>query len=149
MQRPSTAEVLSAISAFRGVVEHGVSEDYAALTAAIAKLVETASRMKDEPASDMADRAPRRSPEEDYAIVEPRFSVLIGSGHGDPPEAEAWTHMPFDDLLDLYHDMRVVEDLFEAGDEVGARWDFRFGFENHWGEHALSLLGYLVSSYRR
>lgn len=46
-----------------------------------------------------------------------------------------------DDLADIYRDLkRGVDEWYEA-DSVGQRdivWEWRFGFESHWGQHLLS-----------
>lgn len=148
MNRPPTDEVRSAISAFRVAVEEGSGEDFTGLIAATTKLLELAARMKDEKPNERDLDVPRRSAPEDHAIIQSRFPGLY-TGHEDDLEAaDTWTLMPWNDLGDLYHDVRVVDDLMEAGHEADARWEFRFGFEQHWGEHGLRLLGYLLRSYR-
>jgi len=148
LQRPSTAEVRSAIRVFRAIVEGAAPVDYAELTAAITNLMNIAARMKGEPAGDEEQTLQRRSSPADHVVVQERFTELRVLTADDDAASDLWTAMPLDDLGDLYHDIRVSEDMFECGDETGARWDFRFGFENHWGEHALSLVGYLLHSYR-
>jgi len=148
MIRPSTDEVRSAISAFRAVVEHGSSEDFTGLIAATTKLLELAARMKDEKPDDRELDLLRRSSPDDHAVIQARFPELYSGDADDLKAADTWTPMPWDDLGDLYHDVRIVDDLMEAGHEADARWEFRFGFEQHWGEHALRLLGYLLRSYR-
>ncbi len=147
MLRPNSSEVISAIRAFRAVVEQGSHEDYGTLIAATTKLLETASRMKGEAVDGDVVERPDRSASEDHRIVQAKFAHLH-TNHADDITAEEWTIMPLNDLGDLYHDICVVDDLFLDGFEADARWQFRFGFENHWGEHALSLIGYLLRSYR-
>ncbi len=148
MERPSTDEIRSAISAFRVLVEDRPSKDFTGLIAAMTKLLELAARMKDEKLGEHDLDMPRRSAPDDHAVIQARFPELYTSHEDDLEAADRWTLMPWDDLGDLYHDVRVVDDMLEAGHDADARWEFRFGFEQHWGEHALRLLGYLLRSYR-
>lgn len=149
MERPSTGEIRSAIVAFRAVVESGTGEDFTTLIATTTKLLELAARMKGEEPSDDTSDFPDRNAPEDFAIVHAGFPSLSAAQNADDREAAAeWTLIPWDDLCDVYHDIRTVEGLLEGGQEADARWQFRFGFENHWGEHALRLIGYLLRSYR-
>lgn len=148
LQRPSTDEIRFAIRQFRMVVESGSGEDFTALIIVTTTLLALAARMKGEQPDDDDVDVPRRSSPEDHAVIQARFSSLYDRGDDDQEAAEGWTHIPWDDLGDLYHDMRTVDDVFEFGREADARWEFRFGFESHWGEHALSLIGYLLRSYR-
>jgi hypothetical protein len=148
LQRPDSNEVIAAIRAFRSIVEQGSREDYAALIAATTKLLETAARMKGETAGDTQIELPeRRSSPEDHRVVQEGFPE-IHTSQADDVAAEEWTVMPLDDLGDLYHDICVVDDLFLGGFEADARFEFRLGFELHWGEHALALIEYLLRSYR-
>ena len=147
MTRPPTGEVRTAIMQFRAIVEGDSAVDYCELAAALTKLLDTAARMKGEPAGEGPDLE-RRDALADSLVVRERFSDLHVETADDKVASDEWTIMPVGDLDEIYHDMRVVEDTFESGDEMGARWDFRFGFEHHWGEHALSLIGYLLRSYR-
>jgi hypothetical protein len=149
MQRPTTSEVMSAVRTFRAVVERGGDPNYTSLIASVIKLLEVAARMKGEQPGDENPGEPHR-PVQRLArleIVHAHFSELH-SNHADDLDAEEWTTMPLDDLGDLYGDMSEVDDLFLGGREADARWEFRFGFESHWGEHALALIGYLLRSYR-
>jgi Domain of unknown function (DUF5063) len=45
-----------------------------------------------------------------------------------------------DDLSDIYVDLRQGEDFWSHGLFDEAVWQWRFGFESHWGEHATSAL---------
>jgi hypothetical protein len=45
-----------------------------------------------------------------------------------------------DDLLDIYLDVREGLTRWEAGDERGALWSWRFLFDAHWGDHAINAL---------
>ena len=47
-----------------------------------------------------------------------------------------------DDLADIMLDLLEVQSLWETLGEPDALWEFRFGFESHWGYHlrALQLL---------
>lgn len=45
-----------------------------------------------------------------------------------------------DDLSDLYVDIKVGLIKWERGDSGGALWEWRFGVETHWGDHATAAL---------
>jgi hypothetical protein len=48
-----------------------------------------------------------------------------------------------DDLGDIYRDIKralVIFDLDTAAAKDDAMWQLKFGFENHWGRHALGAL---------
>jgi hypothetical protein len=63
----------------------------------------------------------------------------------DPYEEdqEAVTASLSDDLLDIYRDLRSGLAILDSGRqhaEVDAAWEWRFGFEGHWGNHAVAAL---------
>jgi len=45
-----------------------------------------------------------------------------------------------DDVLDIYLDLSRGLRAFDAGNELGAAWDWRFHFDWHWGNHAVDAL---------
>jgi hypothetical protein len=68
-------------------------------------------------------------------------------GTADPSDvlAEALTGDLHDDLADVWSDLREGLALYDAGARVDAAWQWRFGFENHWGRHAAEALRVLVA----
>jgi len=57
-----------------------------------------------------------------------------------------------DDLADTYRDLRAGLAAWDRGDSGNALWEWRFGFECHWGEHvtgALRALHVTCSTYNR
>lgn len=50
-----------------------------------------------------------------------------------------------DDIIDIYSDIKKGLILFEQGLIVNAVWEWRFGLEIHWGEHATSAIRALQS----
>ena len=48
-----------------------------------------------------------------------------------------------DDLADIYADLRGVAWLLENASPADAVWQFRFGYQSHWGRHLLNLRSYL------
>jgi hypothetical protein len=40
-----------------------------------------------------------------------------------------------DDLADIYRDLKAGLLLFEADHPIDAAWEWRFGFQTHWGQH--------------
>ena len=55
-----------------------------------------------------------------------------------------------DDLADTYFDLKEGLALQEAGETEPSRviWEWRFSFDIHWGEHALSALRSLYFRFR-
>lgn len=45
-----------------------------------------------------------------------------------------------DDLADVWRDLKEGMLAWEAGDHRGAAWTWHFGFEVHWGYHAVDVL---------
>lgn len=63
--------------------------------------------------------------------------------HADNENAKTRAFMLWDDLADIYRDLRHGLDLFNLGgtDAVAeATWEWRFGYENHWGAHLFRAL---------
>jgi hypothetical protein len=51
--------------------------------------------------------------------------------------------MLWDDLADIYRDLKNGLRLFDLGTQdatLQAIWDWRFGYENHWGSHLMQAL---------
>ena len=40
-----------------------------------------------------------------------------------------------DDLADIYRDLKAGLSLFETNHPIDAAWEWRFGFQTHWGHH--------------
>lgn len=62
----------------------------------------------------------------------------LGTEHANNEEDQVRASMLWDDLADVYRDLRRGLDLFNLGgsDAVAdATWQWRFGYENHWGTH--------------
>lgn len=146
MQGPPTDEVRIAIRGFCSVVEGGETQSYSAMIVALTKLMEVAARMTNEDV-DQVDLAASRDILSDHKFVRSRFPNLE-TACPDDQDAKGISGWPHDDLGDIYHDLRGVEDVLALGAEIDARWQFRWGFEMHWGAHAVALLGYLLRTYR-
>ena len=50
-----------------------------------------------------------------------------------------------DDIIGIYSDLKKGLLLYEQGHGIEAVWEWRFGFEVHWGEHATSAIRALHS----
>jgi hypothetical protein len=50
-------------------------------------------------------------------------------------EEEAVTNSLADDLADIYRDLKAALSLFEDNHPIDAAWEWRFGFQTHWGQH--------------
>jgi hypothetical protein len=59
--------------------------------------------------------------------------------YAEPPEAPV-TGSLADDLADIFLDLEDGEQLWSAGKFDAAVWNWRFGFESHWGEHVTGAL---------
>ena len=54
-----------------------------------------------------------------------------------------------DDLWDVYNDLRAGLELWSQGMRESALWEWRFGFESHWGEHVTGAIRALYMLARR
>jgi hypothetical protein len=63
----------------------------------------------------------------------------IFNPYAEPPEAPV-TGSLADDLADIFLDLEDGEELWAEGKFDAAVWNWRFGFESHWGEHVTSAL---------
>jgi hypothetical protein len=68
-----------------------------------------------------------------------RFQQLPVSGYWDVfnplvEEAPVFNSL-WDDLSDIYRDLIEGLHLYDDGKVVEAVWEWRFGFESHWGAH--------------
>jgi hypothetical protein len=59
--------------------------------------------------------------------------------YAEPPEAPV-TGSLADDLTDIFLDLEDGEELWCRGNFDEAVWEWRFGFESHWGEHVSGAL---------
>ena len=73
-----------------------------------------------------------------YACAQRRFPALADS---DDETGGRWVG---DDLADIATELEQAVDLWEAGLSRAAQWEFRFGWQTHWGpDHARTLLDWL------
>ena len=54
-----------------------------------------------------------------------------------------------DDLWDVYNGLRAGLELWSQGLRESALWEWRFGFESHWGEHVTGAIRALYMLARR
>jgi hypothetical protein len=69
--------------------------------------------------------------------------AALSNEHADDNEAVARAAMLWDDLADIYRDLRHGLDVHALGDPghiAEAVWQWRWGYENHWGEHLFRAL---------
>jgi hypothetical protein len=74
--------------------------------------------------------------------VHDEVSALIEHHAADDDELPRLA-MFWDDLADIYRDLKHGLRLFEIGTPNGrseAIWEWRFGYENHWGTHLMRAL---------
>ena len=67
------------------------------------------------------------------------FYQEVFDPYRDPPEAPV-TGSLADDLAGVYLDLLKGRDHWQHGRPAEAVWEWRFGFESHWGEHATGAL---------
>ncbi len=73
-----------------------------------------------------------------YACAQRRFPTLADS------DCEPGGRWAGDDLADIATDLEEAVDLWEEGLRRAALWEFRFGWQTHWGpHHARPLLDWL------
>ena len=84
---------------------------------------------------DLAAVSPRPAAAPDFGAFEHYREVL------DPYSDESVVGGSLsDDLLDIHGDLQRGLVAWDAGDQRGAVWDWRFHFEQHWGNHAVAAL---------
>ncbi len=96
------------------------------------------------PSSDILP--PPRGHHETRSRMERCFPDLGLYGWSAPeqlPGEDVMTCDAIDDLADIYDELRGVVWLSENSGETDALWQFRFGFQSHWGRHLLNLRSYL------
>lgn len=70
-------------------------------------------------------------------------SRALAEHHAGDEEAVTRAVMLWDDLGDIYRDLRKGLDLFAHGTPdciAQAIWEWRFGYESHWGPHLVRVL---------
>lgn len=85
-----------------------------------------------------------RPSQDEWQAVCRRFKSMPFSyynGFFDPHEnvgvtSEAGVDDLLDDLADIWRDLRHGLDLWDAGEEAAAQWEWVFGYRSHWGRHA-------------
>ena len=80
------------------------------------------------------------------SIAERQFSEVGYYANAWPVElskAEVVTCDAIDDLADIANDLSEVLWRWENTSKADAVWNFRFGFESHWGRHLLNLRSYI------
>jgi hypothetical protein len=96
---------------------------------------------------------PRGRYKEFYRLAVDRFPGLSCYNIPDPisekpADAKVLVGDPYDDIADISQDLEEVLWLFENASEGTALWQFEWGYQNHWGEHASNLRWYLFARER-
>lgn len=76
------------------------------------------------------------------AAIAPAIAALL-TEHDDDQESLVRAYMLDDDLSDIYRDIRQGLNLYAVDDpehRAEAVWQWRFGYENHWGAHLFRAL---------
>jgi hypothetical protein len=89
----------------------------------------------DESAEDVDAQTSPMPPRLDFGVHDEYWEVL------DPYiEAEALIGALSDDVADVYADLARGLALWAADKRDAAVWEWRFGFDIHWGDHAVDAL---------
>lgn len=76
---------------------------------------------------------------EEWSRFYEKFGALPVTNYSDTfdplKEEEPVTNSLADDLADIYRDLQAGLSLFEADHPIDAAWEWRFGFQTHWGQH--------------
>ncbi|WP_188513546.1 DUF5063 domain-containing protein [Blastomonas aquatica] len=150
MAHPTTASMVSAINAYLAFLKEEPESEIqrlANLCEALDCLVveyhpvpdiepDTVVASPSVPYEPLAARASASFPELGlYAVVDPIQGM----------DQEVMLGDAIDDLADIALDLSSVLLLVENGAVNGAMWEFRFGYQTHWGAHLHQLRGYLHS----
>ena len=65
---------------------------------------------------------------------------------GEPGKEVSLVADAIDDIGDIASDLAEVLWYLDNGSVADGLWDFRFGYQHHWGDHLHSLRNYLHSS---
>ena len=123
----------------------GLGELVNRATELIVGLYDAAMRL---PQSEPSEQdAPQPVTRDDWQTLFKRLSFQLGEINDysfvfDPYELNAAPVIGSlaDDFADIYSDLQIGLVLHTAGASDDAIWQWRFGFENHWGRHAAHAL---------
>lgn len=76
----------------------------------------------------------------------PDFGLYLEGG--TKPDDEILVGDAIDDICDILIDLSEVAWIRDHVGEIEARWEFHFGFDNHWGSHLRSLQWYIHETAR-
>ncbi len=147
----------SGYSAMREAIEHYLGlldgselpEDCVALARTLDRLTDAYFQTEDCDPGDAAD-APQIDYKELYKSAGSAFPSLgyypaVDPG-GELTRQEASVGDAIDDLADIARDLKEVLWHCENTTPQAAIWEFRFGYQTHWGVHLHQLRGFLHSS---
>jgi hypothetical protein len=94
---------------------------------------------------------PDRFPSDEWMTLFRELGAQIGPANSyreifdpyepvDAEDAEEVTGSLADDLADVYADLRTGLLKWERGESGEALWEWRFGLDHHWGEHATGAM---------
>jgi len=148
VQVQTRQQIISAIQQYLDALEGKAGSTLSDLARALDNLVLTyhqtadvepdtvdseAPRIEEKP---LIDAAAAAHPDLDwYALVTPE----------DGPEQQVGMSIAVGDLVEIAADLHEVLWLFEHAGHNDAVWDFRFGYQTHWGRHLHEVRTYLHS----
>ena len=145
-------DIRAAVHAFLGLLEHGNGnelENIHALELALDRLALAYHFADDEFEEGQPDPAvPAYDHWRQLAVARfPQFGLynLPSNVTAQIMEAEMQVGDALDDAADIAHDLSEVAWCWEHTTAKDALWHFRFGYEQHWGEHLRYLQLYLYA----
>jgi len=150
MANPATASMATAINAYLALLKEEPDEENVRLS----KLCEALDSLLVE-----YHRAPDVEPDTEDSSPTVPYEPLAARASASFPELGLYTDVDptegltqevtqgdaIDDLADIARDLSGVISLIESGAANDAIWEFRFGYQTHWGMHLHRLRRYLHS----
>lgn len=138
--------VFNPVKQFLALVLDGEPPTLTALYRALDTLAMAYHRAPDVPASDWDLDAPsidRAALRDALAIRFPKLRYYNRSDTTEPLAGPSLVAHALDDLDDIVRELQSSLWLLEHGHINDAFWEFRFGYEHHWGLHLRGLSLYL------
>lgn len=143
-------DIRASIEAFFRAVTDGAGDELdrlATLAKALDGLVQAYNSAPETEPDEFGD-APRQDVQPMLSAISDAFPSIGLYADVDPTgdfTQEMWTGDAIDDLSDIARDLADVIWYFEKRRPETAIWDFRFGYQSHWGRHLHDVRRYLHS----
>jgi len=149
-QALTRSDITSAIQQYLDALEGKEGRSLPDLARALDNLVATYHRTADVGPDSVDTEAPSIEEKpliEEAATAHPDLGwyALVDPEGG--PEQQVGMSMAVGDLVEIAADLHQVLWLFEHAGHNDAVWDFRFGYQSHWGRHLHEVRTYLHALY--